>query len=68
VFDDQHVVRLQLDRPRDALAVLRAMQQRAQDQQIERALQVCAMLAVGAFSYRHSTQALSTLGSNVNPS
>ena len=56
VIDDQDVVGLVLNRARDGLSVLRAEDERAQDQQVERALQVRGVLAVGPLSDRHSTR------------
>src|SRR5262245_2888621 len=57
MIDDQDVVGLAPDRVGDRLAVLGAEDQRTEDEQVERALQMGAVFAVGAFSYRHSTQA-----------
>src|SRR5262245_9434224 len=56
VVDNQHVARLRLDRARDALSVLRAEDERPEDQEIQRALEVRRMLAIGALSNRHSTR------------
>ena len=67
VLDEQHTVGLRLDGAGDALAVLRAEDQRAQDEQIERALQMGGVCRVGALSDRHSTQVFARLGSTVNP-
>ena len=55
MIHDEDVVGLALDRPRDGLPVLRPEDQRPEDQQVERALQVGGIFAVGAFPDRHST-------------
>ncbi|MGE5835675.1 MAG: hypothetical protein ACM4AI_14415 [Acidobacteriota bacterium] len=47
MIDDQHVLRFGFDGPGDALTVLRAEDERPQDQQIQRALEVRAVRAVG---------------------
>ena len=46
MIDQQRLVGLRFDRPRNPLPVLRAEHQRAQDQQIERPLQQGDALAV----------------------
>src|SRR5256886_15904174 len=56
VIDDEDVVGLLLDDPGDPLPVLRAEDERPEDEQVERALQMRAVLAVHSFSNRHSTQ------------
>ena len=53
VLDEQHVVGGLLDGPRDALAVLRAEHERAQDQEVQRALEQGH--AVDVVTGRHST-------------
>jgi hypothetical protein len=66
VVDDQHVARLRLDRARDPLPVLRAEDERAQDEQVERALQMGGVLAVGAFRIDIRPE-YAQARSNVNP-
>ncbi len=53
MLHQQHLLGLVFDRQRDALAVIRAELQRAQDQHIERALEQCG--AGGVFSGEHLT-------------
>src|SRR6266568_6681405 len=60
VFDQQLLVGRLLDRPRDALAVLRAENERAQDQQVERALQEFQPFCF--FSGRHMTRVCAPSG------
>src|SRR5262249_22667873 len=56
VIDDEDVVGLALDEAGDALAVLRAQDERPQDEQVERPLQMGRVLAIGPLSDRHSTR------------
>src|SRR5919197_91839 len=56
VIDDEHVVGLALDGACDSLTVRGPEDERAKDEQVERPLQVRAVLAVGPLSYRHYTR------------
>ena len=52
----EHVVRLRLNGPGDALAVLRPEHERSQDQQVERALQMSAVFPIRSFPDRHELE------------
>jgi len=60
VIDDEDVVGLLLDDAGDPLPVLRAEDQRPEDEEVEGALQVGAVFAVRSLSDRHSTQVCRT--------
>src|SRR5262249_27092061 len=68
VVDQQLAAGRRLDRVRDALAGLRAEEQRAEDEHVERALQQRDLVAVGRASGFHLTQEWAIDGLDVNPS
>jgi hypothetical protein len=68
MIDQQHIVGRLLDRAGDALAVLRPEHERAQDQDVERALQQRQLFRAGLASGFHLTQACALVGLDVNPS
>ena len=61
MIDQQRVFGLLLDGARDALAVLRAEDQHAKDQEVERALEQRDAVRLGR-SGRHSTRVCHVLG------
>ena len=56
VIDDQNVFGLLLDSSGNTLSMLGSKQQCPEDEQIQRALKVSRVFAIGALTYRHSTR------------
>jgi hypothetical protein len=66
MVDEEHVLRLPLNRARHSLAVAGAKQKGFKNEQVQRALQQCDAVVVISLG-SHSTQVSACLGSNVNP-
>ena len=56
VIDNQHILRLLLDGTPDPLSMLRTEDQRSENQEVQRTLEVGAVFPIRSLSYRHSTQ------------
>ena len=68
MIDEQDVFRALLYRARDPLSMLRAEEERAENQDVEGSLEQCELLAFGSGSGFHVTQACLCLGLDVNQS